>query len=85
MSKDHVAGELEQFIRKRFKISARDRQFTREANLWEEGYVDSLSGVELVHFLEAKFAIRMPDDVFHNVANASINGLATTVSTLLPR
>ena len=74
-----IADNVEAFIRRRFDISASDIYFSRQINLWDEGYVDSLGMTELIVFLESTFAIEVPDTVLFSPQFTSIEGIASLV------
>jgi acyl carrier protein len=74
-----IADIVESFVRRRFEISAADPYFTRQVNLWDEGYVDSLGMTELIVFLESTFGIKVPDTVLFSPQFTSIEGIASLV------
>lgn len=73
------AERIEEFLRTRYQIREDDAGFTRRANLWEEGYVDSVGVVEVIEFLERTFGIRVPDDVLFSEEFTYIDGMAAFV------
>lgn len=77
------AARIERFIRERYQIRADDPGFTREVNLWEEGYVDSVGVVEVIEFLEGSFGIHVPDDVLFSEEFTYISGMAAFVAASL--
>jgi acyl carrier protein len=77
------AGRIEEFLRTRYQIRDDDPGFTRRANLWEEGYVDSVGVVEVIEFLERTFGIRVPDDVLFSEEFTYIDGMAAFVAASL--
>lgn len=74
-----AAGAIERFVRERFQIAATDDLFSRRVNLWEEGYVDSLGVVEVIEFLERRFAVKLPEEVIFDPDFTSIEGIARHV------
>ncbi|MDH4260768.1 MAG: acyl carrier protein [Gammaproteobacteria bacterium] len=74
-----IAETVEAFIRRRFDIAESDPYFSRQSNLWDEGYVDSLGMTELIVFLESTFAIQVPDTVLFSPQFTSIDGIASLV------
>jgi acyl carrier protein len=78
-----VAAELEAFVRERFEVAEDDPRFHRGTHLWEEGYVDSTGAVELITFLEDRYALTLPEDVLFDPAFTSIEGISRCVATLL--
>lgn len=77
-----VARELERFVRERFQIADGEVGFSREANLWEEGFVDSLGVVEVIAFVETRFRVKLPEDVIFSPDFTSIDGIARYVVSL---
>ncbi len=45
---------IEELIHAQFGVSPTDPRFDREADLFEQGYVDSVGVVELLEFLQAR-------------------------------
>jgi len=81
--RSEVAASVEAFLRVRSRVSSLDPRFSREINLWEDGYVDSIGVVELIGFIEATFEVVIPDEVLFDPDFTSVNGIARIVSALL--
>jgi acyl carrier protein len=81
-SAEAAAREIEGFVRDRFQIPADDTLFSRQINLWEEGYVDSLGVVEVIEFLERHFSVKLPEEVIFAPDFTSIDGIAGYVTRL---
>jgi len=79
---DEVAASVETFIRARSRVSAGDSRFSRQSNLWEDGYVDSIGVVELIGYIEDAFGVVLPDEALFDPAFTSVDGIATIVSVL---
>ena len=77
-----MALQIEGFVRDRFQIPADDGLFSRQVNLWEEGYVDSMGVVEVIEFLERHFEIKLPEEVIFAPEFTSIDGIARCVVSL---
>jgi|SRR5688572_8187940 len=77
-----VAASVEAFLCARSHVSADDRRFSRQINLWEEGYVDSIGVIELIGHIEDTFEVALPDEVLFDPGFASIDGIARIVATL---
>ncbi len=83
---ESAATQIEQYLRTRFRIASDDAGFTRQASLWEEGYVDSVGVVEVIEFLERTFAVRIPDDALFAPEFTCVDGMAAfVVQSLEPR
>ena len=81
-SAEAAAQEIESFVRDRFHIPGDDVLFSRQVNLWEEGYVDSLGVVEVIEFLERRFTVKLPEEVIFSPDFTSIDGIAGFVVSL---
>lgn len=77
---ESAAVKIEQFLRSRFRIASDDTGFTRHANLWEEGFVDSVGVVEVIEFLERSFGVRIPDDALFAPEFTCVEGMAEFVT-----
>jgi methoxymalonate biosynthesis acyl carrier protein len=56
-----VTSQIETMIRERFKVSADDKDFTRDVHLFDYGYLDSFSAAELISAVEGAFGIHFTD------------------------
>lgn len=77
------ALHIERFLRSRYNIREDDPGFTHHANLWEEGYVDSVGVVEVIEFLETTFQVSVPDDVLFSEGFTCVAGMAAFVERSL--
>ena len=80
-----VVSELETFIRRQFRVKPDDQYFTLDANLWEEGYVDSTGAIELIAHLEMTYGIVLSQEALFDPAFTTINGIAGLVERLMDR
>ncbi len=80
-----IARDLEAFLRRNFQIAADDPGFNRQANLWEEGYVDSVGVVETVAHIESRWQITLPEHVVFDPAFTHVAGMAALISSLLQK
>ncbi len=53
-----VIETLTEFIREKFSIGD-DPDFTTDAHLFNEGFVDSFGAVEIIHFVEEHYEIEI--------------------------
>jgi acyl carrier protein len=79
-----IAACIETFVRRHFRVSDRDGEFTRDAHLFEQGYVDSAGVVELLMFLESTFAVTLDDEQIFSELFTTINGIATLLGSRQP-
>ena len=75
-----MESRIEEYIRIQFKISTTDPVFSREVDLFERGYIDSVGFVELLEFLRAEFGVEIPDEDLLSDDFSSIAGLTRIVS-----
>lgn len=75
-----MESRIEEYIRIQFKVSLTDPVFSREVDLFERGYVDSVGFVELLEFLRAEFGVEIPDEDLLSDDFSSIAGLTQIVS-----
>ncbi len=81
-SPKEIAESLECFIRESFQVPDDDDAFTRELNLWEEGYVDSPGVIEVIAFLEETFCVTIPQETLFLPDFTCIRGMAEAVAEL---
>lgn len=82
---DAIADDLEAFLRRSFQIPADDSGFTRQVNLWEQGYVDSAGVVETIAHLEQQWQITLPEHVVFDPAFTHVAGMAELIAGVLRR
>src|ERR671923_1238212 len=82
MRQAEVEARIETFVRSRFKVAAHDPGFSVSADLYEEGYVDSIGIVELVTFLEEEFDVAIPEEEMLGPDFSSISGIASIVTRI---
>ncbi len=85
MTIEGIAERVEQFIRARSRVSFDDLRFSRQSNLWEDGYVDSIGVVELIGYIEGTFEVAVPDEVLFDPDFANVDGIARIVFALPSR
>ena len=77
-----IGDDIEQFIRRRFTVSPDDAHFDRHVHLWDEGYVDSMGVIELIHYLEQTFDVALAPSVLFSDDFTTIEGMAGVVVML---
>lgn len=78
-TQDEIEGIVEEYVRARFRVQADDDQFSRDVNMWENGYVDSAGVVEMLAFLESRFEIKIGEEAFFDPDFTNIRGISRTV------
>ena len=74
-----IATGIETFIRQNFRILETDPDFSRDAHLFESGYVDSAGSVELIMYVGAAFGVELDDEHVFSEQFTTINGIAGIV------
>lgn len=83
VQKQAIEDIVEAFIRERFRVSAEDSYFSKNVNLWEEGYVDSAGVIEMIAFLEKRFELTLPEEVLWDPDFTHVQGIAGLVAQTL--
>jgi acyl carrier protein len=71
-----TAAAIEGFIRQQFRIVVNDPLFSRDAHLFESGFVDSAGVVELLMFVESTYGVSLDDEQIFSDRFTTINGIA---------
>ena len=58
MEQSVIAADIEGFIRTRFSIGD-DEDLTRDVNLFDYGFIDSMEATEIIVFLEERFNVEI--------------------------
>jgi acyl carrier protein len=80
-SQPDIAGSIETFIRREFRIIDGSRPFSRDDHLFESGYVDSAGVVELIMFIESAFGVKLEDEHVFSEQFTTVNGITSIVLT----
>jgi acyl carrier protein len=75
-----IASTIESFIRRHFRVIEKDGRFSRDAHLFEGGYVDSAGVVELLMFVESTYGIALDDEQIFSDQFTTINGIAAILT-----
>lgn len=79
INQDQVEQIVEEYVRVRFRVQEDDELFSRDVNMWENGYVDSAGVVEMLAFLESRFEIKIGEEAFFDPDFTNIRGISRTV------
>jgi acyl carrier protein len=82
MNHQEAAGQLESYVRRQFAVGERDARFSRNAALFDLGYVDSVGVVELLAFVRETFGVEIPDDDLLSDDFSTLDGIARIVCRL---
>jgi acyl carrier protein len=82
--RDHrqIADGIESFVRAQFSVSPEDPHFSRDANLFELGYVDSVGVAELLEFLRDEFGVEVSEEYLLSDDFSTIEGMSRVVTQL---
>ena len=84
ISRSSIAAALEEFIRESAQIPEEDSEFGRSAQLFDNGYVDSLGIVALMAFIETSFGIELAEEDLFDIRFATIDGISEIIASRLP-
>ena len=79
-STSSIAVTLEQFIRKAAHVPDGDREFSRTAQLFDAGYVDSLGVVSLITFIETSFGVELLEEDLFDIRFTTIAGMSEIIA-----
>jgi acyl carrier protein len=77
-----VGEGLETFVRTAFAIDPSDGLFSREVDLFDAGYVDSVGLTEVLAFIVEAYGVDIPDEQLLSEEFACIDGMATVICRL---
>lgn len=80
-----IADAVERFIRAEFQVSDRDPMFTRDAHLFDGGFVDSIGLVQLITFLESTFEVAVDDETLMSEDFTTVHGISQLVAAARAR
>jgi acyl carrier protein len=60
-----------------------DTFFTRDVNLWQEGYIDSSGALELIAFVEREYRINLTEEALFDPAFTNVRGISQLVCGLV--
>ncbi len=79
---DEIKDTLREYIREQFDIGD-DPDFTDDVHLFNEGFVDSFSAIEIIHFIEQTFNIQITQRDITLYPMNTINELAEVIESKL--
>lgn len=75
-----IEERLERFVREAFRVSPGDPGFSRTADLFDGGYVDSVGLAELLEFVRQEFGVDVPEDDLLSEDFSSIKGMGQIIA-----
>jgi D-alanine--poly(phosphoribitol) ligase subunit 2 len=78
-----IEGQIEDYLQRNFKVSPSDPDFSRDADLFSGGYIDSVGFAELLAFLAERFGVEVPESDLLSDEFSSIEGIAAVVRRLM--
>jgi acyl carrier protein len=84
ISASNIAATLESFIRSTAQILDEDHEFSRTAQLFDDGYIDSLGVVSLMAFIETSFSVELAEEDLFDVRFTTIDGISKIIAGRLP-
>jgi acyl carrier protein len=80
LSEETVAVLIEDFIRVVGTVAADDAGFHRDVDLFDAGYLDSLSLVSLKTYIEETFPLILTEDDLFSPAFTTVAGMARLIT-----
>ena len=80
ISRTDAAQKVEQFIRQHFDVPETDPLFTRDAHLFERGFVDSIGFAELLAFIESSYGLALDSEDLFTDEFTTINGISRLIA-----
>jgi len=78
--RNHIEFVLEDFIRTQFE--GEHDGFTRDSNLFEDGYVDSINLEAFFSFIESRFDVLFREELFFDERITTVSGIADIIVEL---
>jgi len=78
-----IAPAIEEFIRREHQIPDNDPLYTRDAHLFESGFVDSLGFTQLIAFIESTFEMTFDVEHLFSEEFTTINGISEVIHARL--
>jgi acyl carrier protein len=76
---DSVERDIEEFLQRELKVDPSDPLFTREVDLFDAGYVDSIGFAELLGFIQERYGVDVPEEDLLSDDFSTIDGIAAVV------
>ena len=83
ISPSSIAPMIEAFIKKERQVPDNDPRFTRDANLFDLGFVDSMGFIQLLAFIESTFHMTFDVDRLFSPDFTTINGITKLIQSRL--
>jgi acyl carrier protein len=77
---EQITEALETLVRQAGQVAADDPLFSRDVDLIETGYLDSVGVVALLTYLETSFLVTVDDDTWAALDPLTINGISALIS-----
>lgn len=79
MTLEEITTEIEAFVRSAFAVSPDDPGFDRDVDVFEAGYVDSVGLVEVLAFVDARFAVEIAEEDLLSEEFSTVAGMGRIV------
>lgn len=76
---ENIKDTLREFIREHFEIG-NDPDFTDDVHMFNEGFVDSFGAVEIVHFVEETYGIKITQRDITLFPMNTVNEIAAVIA-----
>jgi acyl carrier protein len=78
-----IQADLEKVIREIGQIPPTDTAFSRQSELYDSGYLDSLGIVSLTAYIEQQFGVTLTDDQLFDPRFTTIEGITEIIDSSL--
>lgn len=83
MKMDEIRAKLDEFIREQCAIEPGDPDYTPDTDLFELGYMDSMSAVETIMFAEESFGVEISQRDITLYPMNTLNEIAAVIAMKL--
>jgi acyl carrier protein len=76
---EEIIADIESFVRSAFAVSPDDAGFDRDVNVFDAGYVDSVGLLEVLAFIDGRFAVEIAEDDLLSEEFSTVAGMGRIV------
>lgn len=79
MKLEQITTDVDRFVRESFAVGVDDPGYHRDVDLFEAGYVDSVGLVEILAFVDSRFAVEIAEEDLLSDDFSTVSGIARIV------
>ena len=80
MELEPIKAEVRNHIREQYRVAADDPDFSDDVHLYDYGYIDSFGAVQLISFLESRFAVKFTDSDLTGIPLRTVQEFASFIA-----